>query len=362
MDSREVISIPAGRQVGSAILALILGAILPIIGILQISLLAPVLMLGGIVAAKQKARAGWAPVAALFTAALASTLWLFGSTMMFMLLLAVAAPSLLVIRGMDRKRPFFEQLRGGIAAYAAGLVGAMVVAYAGFGGGMVAQFVDVLRGEFARMPDAALQPFVDALNSAMSLSGAGRGELYTVELYRAQLSGILDLMQQTYAQALPGALLCGAMLSGVLSVLWGNWTMARQGRATNESFIGMSGWFLPAQVTFGALGLWLVSFFLAAGGYGAGATVYATVRMLAEACFAIQALSALDRRMLRAGRELSRRKALIALLAVGALIIGELAMMLAFIGTASALFGSHGAIKRRGGDSDDQADPDDPRI
>ncbi|MBR1820082.1 MAG: hypothetical protein IJ769_00515, partial [Clostridia bacterium] len=303
------------------------------------------------------------PAAVLIGAALASTLWLLGGAAMFMLLLAAVLPALYVSRGVALKRPFFEQLRAGIAVYAAGLVGAMLVASASFGGSMVAKFVDILRGEFTRMPDAALQPFVDALNSAMSLYGAGVNELYTVDMYRAQLSGILDLMQQTYAQALPGTLLSGALLSGVLSVLWGNWTVARQGRATNDSFVGLSGWFLPAQITFGMLALWLLGFIIAASGYAAGPTVYATARMLAGACFAIQALCAMDRRMLRAGRELSRRRLLIGILAVAALIISDFAMVLAIVGAASALFGSHGAVRRRvNGDSDDQSDRNDPQI
>ena len=144
----------------------------------------------------------------------------------------------------------------------------------------------------------------------------------------------------------------------MLSVLWGNWTMARLGLATNESFAGMSAWFLPARLTWGALGLWLAGMLLQAGGYAAGATVFAAVRRISGTAFAIQALASLDRRMLRSGRELSRRRALIALLATGALLFGEIALLLGIIGAASALFGSHGALKRLG--NDDQSDRDDP--
>ena len=76
--------------------------------------------------------------------------------------MAAVLPALYVMRGVAAKRPFFEQLRGGILAFGAGLVAAMLIAYASFGGGMVARFVDMMRAEFARMPDAALQPIVDA--------------------------------------------------------------------------------------------------------------------------------------------------------------------------------------------------------
>ena len=259
---------------------------------------------------------------------------------------------------MARKRPFFEQMKWGVVAYALGLVAAMLIAYISFGGGMIARFTDVLRAEFERMPDAALQPFVEAINSALSLSGA-TGQRYTVALYREQLDGVLDLMQQAYAQSLPGALLTGALLSGVISVLWGNWTMARQGLATNESFVGMTGWFLPAQLTWGLLGLWVAGLILAAGGYSAGATAYDATRSLACAGFFIQAMAALDRRMLRSGRELGRRKLLIGLLCAAGLLLPDAAMLLAVLGAASALFGSRGALKRPA--NRDQSDRDDPQ-
>lgn len=359
MDSREVVSLSVGRRVGGVAVALLVGALLPLISVLQVSLLVPVIMFCGVVAARMKARGGWLPAMVLFGAALASTLWLLGATLMTMLLLAAMLPALYVMRGMAQKRRFFEQLNAAIVAYIIGLLAAMVVAYMRFGGSMVARFTDLMRAEFAAMPDAALQPFVDAINSTLSLGGVG-GNVYTVEVYRSQLSGVLDLMQQTYAQQLPGTLLSGALLSGVLTALWGNWTMARQGLATNESFIGMSGWFLPAHIAYGALGLWAAGFILANTGYGAGATVYATVSQLCGAVFAVQALSAMDRRMLRGGRSLGGRRTFIAVTAVLALLIRGVGSVLALVGIASALFGSHGAIKRRMNPSD-QSDRDDPQ-
>ena len=358
MESRQLVSVSKGRLAGNIVLALAIGALLPLVAVLQIPLLLPVLMLGGIFAVRIKARAGWLPAAVLFGAALASTMWFLSEIMALMLLAAAILPAVWVMRGMARKRPFFEQMKWGVAAYALGLVAAMLIAYISFGGGMIARFTDVLRAEFERMPDAALQPFVEAINSALSLSGA-TGQRYTVALYREQLDGVLDLMQQAYAQSLPGALLTGALLSGVISVLWGNWTMARQGLATNESFVGMTGWFLPAQLTWGLLGLWVAGLVLTMGGYSAGPTAYDATRSLACAGFFIQAMAALDRRMLRSGRELGRRKLLIGLLCAAGLLLPDAAMLLAVLGAASALFGSHGELKRPA--NGDQSDRDDPQ-
>ena len=362
MDSNQVISVSRGRLVGNILLALLIGTLLPFIAIAQVSLLAPVLMLCGIFAVRMKVRVGWVPAITLFGAAVGSFVVFMGEALSVALVLAAVLPAVFCIRAMPQKKPFFEQMKGGILAYGLGLVAAMLALYLMFGGNMIARFVDLIRQEFARMPDAALQPVVDALNSAFTLSGVRPTELFTVEIYRAQLAGVLDLMQQTYAQALPGALLSGALLSGVLTVLWGNWTMARLGLATNESFVGMSGWFLPGQVSIGALALWIVGFILAVSRYNGGATVYQAVCQLSGSIFAIQALSALDRRMLRGGASLSRRKVMISLLTVAALLLSEFALVLSVIGTLSAFFGSHGVFKRPlNGEHDDQSDRDDPQ-
>ena len=61
MEFRQERQIPAGRIVGNAVLAVAAGALMPVIGLLQISLLVPVLMLSGILAARLWARAGMIP-------------------------------------------------------------------------------------------------------------------------------------------------------------------------------------------------------------------------------------------------------------------------------------------------------------
>lgn len=362
MESRQVVSAPKGRIVGDVALALLIGTLLPIVAVLQVSMLLPVLMLCGLFSVWLKARTGWVSALTLITATLASSAFFLGMTLTLAMAAAAVLPALWVMRGVALKQPFFDQLRGGIAAFGLGLVVALGIAYVSFGGSMVARFTDLLRAEFARMPDSALQPIVDAMNSAFTISGVRLAGEYTVELYRAQLTGVFDLMQQTYARMLPGALLSGALLSGVLSVLWGNWTMARQGMATNESFQGMSRWFLPGQISLGALALLAISFILTASGYSAGATVFQTVTQLVGAIFVIQAMASMDRRMLRAGRTLTRRRVLLAITAVGSLLMREFALVFAVVGVLSALFGSRGALKRlTGGEEDDQSDRHDPQ-
>ncbi len=346
MDSIQVAELRRGPLVGSIILALIVGALLPLIALVQISLLVPVLMLGGIMASYLGSKSGWIPVAVLAVAAAISSGLLMGGKIALILLVASLVPSVMVVLGATGKKHFFKQMNTGVIAFVGGLLVATVIAYVSFGGGMIAKFVDVLRAEYNRMPDAALQPMVDWVNAMLPAAGQSPIQGMTVTSFRYQLSGVLDLMQQTYAEIVPGALLSGAILSGILSVLWANWTMARRGMASNESFIGMSGWFLPSQLTLGAVGLWAVGLILMATGSANGTTVFMTIAQSVGALFAVQALCALDRRLLRADRPLNRRRLLIGLLAVAAMLLRGLGSALAYIGAASALAGSHGAIRQ----------------
>ena len=74
MDSIQVAELRRGPLASSIILALIVGALLPLIALVQISLLVPVLMLGGIMASYLGSKSGWIPVAVLAVAAAISSI------------------------------------------------------------------------------------------------------------------------------------------------------------------------------------------------------------------------------------------------------------------------------------------------
>ena len=66
------------------------------------------------------------------------------------------------------------------------------------------------------------------------------------------------------------------------------------------------------------------------------------------------------RRMLRSGRSVTRRRVLITLLAAVALVLRDVGAVLAYVGVASALFGSHGVVRRWQQRADDPSNHDDP--
>lgn len=165
--------------------------------------------------------------------------------------------------------------------------------------------------------------------------------------YRERFMAVLTLLSETYAQVLPGRLLSGAALSGVLTALWGNWLMARRGMATNESYVGLGQWFLPAQAVLGLMLLWLSAYLITGTGYAPRAAVYLAVYDLVSSAFYIQGLGAVDRFLYRRGASAGKRRAIVALALVFGLALRVLNTGLFIIGAISALFGSHGVLKRR---------------
>lgn len=364
MGQNKVFSESPGKRVGSVIAGVALGILLPVLAVLQITMLLPVLMLGGIFSVWLYAHGGWGPMLALATSAATASVFLLGTTMAITLLIASVLPALIIVRGIVQKRPFFEQMRSGIIAYILGLLAAMMVAYQSFGSGMVARFVDLLRSEYDLIPDVTLQPMMEWLNELLATGGM-TGRSSDLSTFRSLLSGFLDLLEQTYAQILPGSLLSGALLSGILSVLWGNWTMARRGFASNESFIGLSRWFMPAGVSVGMIGMLLVGLILSISEMENGTTAYMTIAQTVGAAFAVQAVAAIDRRLMRAGRTLGSRKVWCTIISIFGLAFRGFGSALAYVGAASALFGSHGAIREWGhkqkGDHDNDNNPDQQR-
>ena len=364
MNENSASPISSGRLIGSCVLALILGAALPIAATMGVLMLFPLLLIGGAVLVALQCAGGWVPAGLYTGVGLGLSVYALGPAPTLILAAGLLLPALAVLPGIQSRRPFFEQLRLSIAAHAAGLVAALLIAYVTFGSGMVARLMDGLRAQFAMLPDEFFAPFVEVINSTLAGSGLSGITGMTVDAYRGSLNGVLDVMEITYGQTLPGVLLSAALIGAVLTPLWGNWRMALRGLATEESFIGMSRWFLPANISLGALGLWAVGLVLSLSGYKDGQTVYTTIYMLFRLVFTVQGIASMDRRMLVRGVATRRRKVLLTIAFVAGQIFELVSFVLVLQGLASAMFGSNGAlgklkvITRRGGDDDDNDNDD----
>ena len=357
MTSNFPYRVPGRKLAVGIILAVLIGALTPVVTVLEMTFLMPVVLLSGVFMVFLFCYAGQLPAWLYMIVQLASTGVLLGQRFMLMLLAAGSVPAIVSIRLIARKRPFFEQMKVSVAVCLLGILAAVVIAYNGFGGNMIERLAEVLKRQFDQMPDAFFTPFVDMVNSALSTGNFPDVSAMTVESYRAQIGGFLNLMSEVYQQSLPGALLSGAALTGVLSVTWGNWLRARRGLATDESYIGPTRWFLPRNVTLGITLMWLAAYVISKTGYAQGQTVYYTVYSLATLAFFVQALGAVDRFFFRRGVPDGRRRALVIIALILGLVFQLFNTFMFAIGAGSALFGTHGAVKRpmpRGDDDDTQ--------
>lgn len=337
----------AGKIVLGVILALIIGALVPVVMTLQISMMMPMIMLGGLMMVLLYCFAGSVPALVLGVVQVASSAFFFSPVFGWIVVFMSVMPAWIAIRGIGAKQPFFKQMRECISAQSSGLLLAVIIAYVSFGGNMISKLIDAIRAEFAQMPEELISSIVDGVNATMVSMGLPEGTL-TVDAYRELVSGaMLDYLQESYTRILPGSLIVGAVYTTVLSVFWGNWRMARKGLATPESFAGMSAWFLPGHATGGFIFVWATAYVLMAVGYKSGENFYQTIYMLVQLVFSIQALASFDRGFLKKGMRTGKRCALIAIIWIASMLMPGLGIGLMFIGVASALWGSHGMITLR---------------
>lgn len=337
----------AGKIVLGVIIALIIGALVPVVMTLQISMMTPMVMLGGLMMVLLFCFAGPAPALVLGVMQIAASAYFFSPVFGWIVLFMSVMPAWVAIRGIGSKQPFFKQMQDCLSAQTSGLLIAVIIAYVSFGGDMISKLIDAIRTEFARMPEELISSIVDGVNSTMVSMGFQESTL-TVDAYRELVSGaMLDYLQESYTRILPGSLIVGAVFTAVISVFWGNWRMARKGLATSESFVGMSAWFLPGHATGGLIFVWAASYVLMAVGYKSGENLYQTVYMLNQLVFSIQALASFNRGFLKKGVRTGKRCALTVIIWIASMLMPGLGIGLMFIGIASALWGSHGMITLR---------------
>ena len=321
------------------LLALLLGAAAPLLTVLEASLLMPVIVLSGVFMVFLYGWAGRLPAWVFMTVQLCTASAVSGPFLL-MPLAAGCLPAMATARLIGARRPFLETLRLSVAFYLADLLAALAVAYFSFGGNMIGRLMDAVQAQMAQMPDAYYAPIVENL----TLTGA---KSLTVAQVRQQLSAVMEQAKLIYETALPGKLIAGATASGVLSALWGSWLMARLGMATDESYIPLTRWFLPAQVSAGLMLVWITAFAVAQTGYAAGASVDEAAFDLVELAYGIQALAAIDRFFYHRGMPDRVRRGWVVAAAVLGLVIPAAAEALFLVGMGSAMFGSHGAFKNR---------------
>ena len=353
-----------GRTVGFTVLAAVLGLAMPLV--LSIELIMPMfglsmnaamlttsvasalmtttpfLLLTVPLSAALERAAGRVPAYVLLGVSTLAML-LMGPVYALMYALAVLPCAIVVIGGVRAAKPFSEQVRMALIAAVGGLFALVLTALICFGRDMIGTAAE----EFNTMYMTNLRFMYPALRSNFAASGV---EVSLEELQQAS-SEVIGLVVNYYRDYLLSNLLCGAVLSALMALLWGNWLSARHGDATTQSFVGIHEWFLPANLTYGLLLMFAASVVVGLTGLaGAGKTAI-IVRGLCVMAFAIQGVGAWDRRMKDSGRSRTYRTVWIAVFMVAGLLGGvrlfglSLFRLMALGGVWSALFGRKGALK-----------------
>ena len=322
---------PSARKiVFFSLIALVIGALHPILLMYQTLLLAWLPYVYVIAAALLYAGGGIIPAAIMGVVGIAGAYWSMSPTIATVTLPLTVLPAVVIVLGIRARKPFFIQLRNALIAAVAGALLAIVLAIALIGGDMVSQFMDVLRSISDGAMPSLYEIYLPVLKS--------RDASVTYEQFLAAYREVLATMQILYETNLAGAVLADSIVTALIAALWGNWISARHGDATAESFIGLAGWHMPSNMTIGLL------LALAAGGILAAIGMRGAEIAWASLAFCVQLFAANDRRLKSAGATRGRRTGMGILLYVLILIVPIAKMLAPLIGAASALFGRTGAV------------------
>ena len=337
---------PPPRSLGGTVIFSLLAAVAGLSGLLWLpfSLMLPLpLMISGILMAALWQKAGPVPacVLALGTTAAAA---LYGALPVLMVLMAQVLPAALLIRDLNRLRPFGELLIRSAAYFLAGVTATVAAAVAMYGRDPIGWALQ------------AMKPIIDMeLPLLYAANGPQLAALYretiTYEDYLSIFQTGLNMLEIYFRQNLLANLITGAAFSGVLAAFWGSWIRAKQGRATRESFLGLADWRLPDNWALGLVIMLAAGWVLSAAEINGLAKVNAIVRGLARLSFVIVALAAMDKKSRERGLPVSRRKfRVILMLIAGFLTLGStlgfgVFDVLAVFGAVMALFGRDGALR-----------------
>lgn len=269
--------------------------------------------------------------------------------------LAFVLPSVLIIRDLRWRVPFFKMLARSIAAQVLGVLAALAAAYIFVGADLIGALVEALRSLFdmvypgaidyvlARIYDIEAVP--DTLTQEQLIAGVlddtRRG---------AYLDGYLNEISASLRLTLPGYLLAASCLTGILAVAWPAKLINRRLPA-NGTYVSLARWYTPWRISLGLLGGWVFVWLLTVLGLEGCAPVQLAFQALLFLAFRVQAAVSIERRLIQFNMRAGLR--VLVIVAVE-LIFGEFAI---YYGAFSALFGSTGAatqLRARHADKNDK--------
>ena len=331
-----------------SLLAAVLGFLHPLLFTYQSLFLIWLPCIYVIASALLYAGGGWIPAGILLgVGAVSSFVWL-DAFLAISLLPVTVLPAFLIVKGIQKRRPFFAQMRTALIASVGGALLTLFAVMLFYGGDVVAQFMDMVR--------SVLEDIMPSMYQIYQPVFEAQGITLTYDEFLSTYTQVLATIQSVYATNLPGAVLADAVLTALIAVLWGNWVTARHGEATTESFKGLADWYMPSNMAIGLLIAFVAAAILSSTTFNGASIAWATVCAVVYLAFTVQLLSALDRRMKAHGRTRSGRTAIAILLFAAINLIAYLRFAALLIGAGLAIFGKNGVIDQRRRDSDKNSD------
>lgn len=331
-----------GKVVLCSFFAIVLGILMPLVTLFGIMMPMPFISIALMMAVVFYVSADLVPVCIFSVISLISSEFMLGVVPGIAATLVWLAPAVLTIEGIRKKRQFFVQIARTVIVSLAATFAALALMASVFGSNMIASAVEMLRTTY----DAQKDLFWQMAQPAFANAGAE----ITLEQFSEAYYSMFRTLQAYYEYHLLANLLSGAMISAVIAVLWGNWLAARRGEATSESFVGLSGWYLPANLTCGMLLVLAAGLVLRKLSIPGAETAWIVVKSLCTYAFMIQTFASMDRKQKAAGAGIGKRAVVIVLPVflgmMGAGLFGVgFYTLLAILGCMSALFGSKGAAR-----------------
>lgn len=259
---------------------------------------------------------------------------LMGPGYMLIAFFAIVLPLVLVMR--QWRRPFFYQMKFGLAAFGAGMVAAVVVMYFAFGRDMIAKLLGQFPAALRMLPEENINLLIQSVGSSL-------GKTFSAEEFFLFFEQRIDDMILLFQIRLPGMLFSGAIITAVLCVVMNSRALARAHLSGKGCYVPPSRWYLPESTTGGLLLIGVIAYLIAVSKAKPGLTVYQTVYDIAVWAFCFQGMASVARRV---GETPGHRRAQLGLpMFMIVMSLFGASSYFAIYGLASALLGSRGAIR-----------------
>lgn len=325
-----------GRALAGFLLGVLLAIFSPFILLTEIFSLMPVIMVPAIGLVLLCRWSGRAPAMLSGMLLLLFTARMLGTTFMWMIFFMAILPAALLIA--FESKPFFARMKLSIAAFCAGVVIAVAILYADYGGNMIERTLSSL-------PEAMRAVPAEMLSLPMQNLSATLGYELTVDEFHRVFEELIRNTIPAYQLSLPGLIFGGALVTAVACAGFDAWIRSKRGLSGPDDCVPLRDWALPASTTGGVLLMLLASYIIDAMGMEYGLALYDTVLNISIAVFSIQALGSMARYLQASPLKKGAQTAILVCLAVLSLMGASL--YVALYGCASAIFGRHGALRQR---------------